>query len=162
MSRHRSLIVPLLVALLVVLAAAGAWAAPGKQHRARLSQDVSDHLEAGRAGTVQVIVRGERAALQKMASRHGLGARKWLSRGVVLEVTPAELEALAADPDVPAVSGDAVVRSSMAVTAETIGTALVRSGVTGVAGLTGKGVGIAVVDSGISAVGALRDRVVAT
>ena len=78
-------------------------------HRARLSQDLEQRLKGGGADVIRVIVEGDAASLQGIASRYGAKIAKQLQRGLVLEVTAEQLAALAADPAVSHLSGDARV-----------------------------------------------------
>jgi len=138
--------------------AASSDAAP---RRARLSSDLRAHLASGSSEVVDVIVSGTPERIDRLARRHGLVVRKTLATGAVLSATSAALDALAADAEVDSVSADAVVRSQMAVTAETTGAQAAWAGlVTTLGRTTGRGVGVAIIDSGVAAHPALAGRVV--
>jgi subtilisin family serine protease len=135
-----------------------AMPAVAQSHRARLSQDLAEHLSARREASVRVIVRGGEADLQDLATRYGAQVVKTLRDGAVLEVTGGQLAALAEDPDVAHLSGDATVTRMMAVTAASTGADQVWAGFDGLAGVTGRGIGVAVIDSGITASPTARSR----
>ena len=139
-------------ALAVVIAAAAlvALALPASaQHRARLSSDLAAELGSPTRADVPVIVKGDAAALQALAARHGLRVRKVLEAGVVLEGSAGQLDDAAADPAFAHMSLDAEVKGQMAVTREAIGATLVYGNFVRPDGFTGRNVGIAVIDSGI-------------
>lgn len=146
------------LALVLIAAATPAEA----QRRARLSSDLRAHLDAGATQAVDIILSGTPDRISRLAARHGLSVKKALRSGAVLTASPAALEALAADAEVGAVSGDALVRSQMAVTTETTGAEAAWSGLIDTLGATrGRGIGVAIIDSGIAAHPALAGRVVA-
>src|SRR4029079_13327159 len=82
-------------ALLIALASRPALA----QHRARLSADLADHLAAG-SQSIDVIVHGDRAAVDTLASRYNVVVARHLRSGGVLRVNAGQLDALQRDPDV--------------------------------------------------------------
>jgi serine protease AprX len=161
MSRPIAFLKPLVLMVCALALTAAAVLAQAPAHRARLSRDLQEHLDAGSA-SVDIIVRGDRASLEELAARYGARARRWLATGGVLRVDATQLKALSEDPAVEKLSGDVAVHSSMAVTNDAIGADLLWQGLGGRGPLTGRGVGIAVVDSGIARVPAIRDRIVAT
>jgi serine protease AprX len=146
------------VALICLLAtAAPALAQP---HRARLSQDLAEHLTARREAAVRVIVRGSDEELRGLEQRYGARLVKTLRGGGVLEVTGGQLSAISEDPAVAHLSGDVRVTRTMAVSATSTGADQVWAGFNGLAGVTGRGIGVAVIDSGVVAAHrSLRDRV---
>ena len=100
-----------------------------------------------RAST-SVILEGRLAG--SPSRRHGLQIKKRLQRGAVVEVTPEQLAALADDPAIAHLSGDARVRrhdGGRRCTAT--GADQVWGGVSGLPGYTGRGIGVAVIDSGV-------------
>ncbi|MEO8257375.1 MAG: S8 family serine peptidase [Acidobacteriota bacterium] len=131
-------------------------------HSARLSADLADHLAAG-SQSIDVIVHGDRAAVDALASRYNLLVARRLRSGGVLRVNAGQLDALRRDPDVDHLSGDIPLRPVMAITNAAIGADRLWTGSGGTPALTGRGVTVAVIDSGISERhSALRRRVVAT
>src|SRR5438874_1906377 len=140
------------------------------QGRAHLSDDLQQHLDAGDATATTVIVTGTPDQIAAIAARHGLGVRRLLTSGAVLEVPAGRLDELAADADVPQLSGDHVIRGQMAVTDVSIGAdqawadIAVGSGFSRTNdgsgnGVTGKGVGVAILDSGVTIVPELKGQV---
>lgn len=151
----------------VALAASSLHGAAPATHRAHLSADLATILASGPAsgrGHVRVIVHGDAAAI---AARHGLSLARRLADGGVLDVTPAELNRLAADPGVDHLSGDMPVRAFTSVQNQSTGADQVWAGKPGllgfgaIPGVTGKGIVVAVVDSGISPHAALTGKVLA-
>ncbi|MEX1127079.1 MAG: S8 family peptidase, partial [Vicinamibacterales bacterium] len=132
------------------------------EHRARLSSDLEQHLRSGSHQRASVILSGTASETDAIAARHGATIKKRLRHGVVLDVSPEQLAALAADPAVPHLSGDATVHRMMALSAQAIGADQVQSGIGGLSGFTGRGVGVAVIDSGIANHKALNSQVIAS
>ncbi len=131
------------------------------ERRARLSTDLADHLAAG-TQSIDVIVQGDRSTVEGLASRYAVAVKRRLKSGAVLRVNAGQLDAIARDGSVDALSGDVPIRPAMAVTNTSIGADQVWDGIGGGRGLTGKGVTIAVIDSGIDGKhNALKGRVVA-
>src|SRR5205823_2921325 len=95
--------------------------ADAQGQRAHLSADLQQHLDAGDATATTVIVSGTPDQIAAIAARHGLGVRRLLTSGAVLEVPAGRLDELAADADVPQLSGDHVIHGQMAVTDVSIG-----------------------------------------
>ena len=131
------------------------------QGRAHLSDDLQQHLDAGDATATTVIVAGTPDQIAAIAARHGLGVRRLLTSGAVLEVPAGRLDELAADADVPQLSGDHVIHGQMAVTDVSIGAdqAWASDFGPGGNGVTGKGVGVAILDSGVTIVPELKGQV---
>jgi serine protease AprX len=144
--------------LLLAMTAAPAFA----EHRARLSADLASHLTAG-SPSIDVIVEGDAATVDAIASRYNLVVKKRMKSGAVLRGNAGQLDALQRDADFDHLSGDVPIRSSMAVTNVAIGADQVWAGARGVGPLTGKGVAVAVIDSGIDGSHqALKGRVIAS
>jgi serine protease AprX len=134
----------------------------GAAHRARLSADLADHLNAG-SSSISVIVHGTKAEVDALASRYNLAVKRWMKSGAVLQVTAGQLDALSQDEAVDHLSGDIPIRASD-VTTEAIGADQVWNGVGGLPKITGAGVTVAVIDSGINSkieANALKKRVLA-
>ena len=155
----RALLAPfLLAAALLATTAAPSLAA----HRARLSADLADHLAAG-SQSIDVIVHGNAATVDAIASRYNLAVKKRLKSGAVLRINAGQLDALQQDDQLDHLSGDIRLRGSMAITNQAIGADQVWAGVGDVPSLTGNGVTVAVIDSGIDTRHrALRSRVLAS
>jgi serine protease AprX len=137
-----------------------ATAAEAGQHHARLSKDLESRITAARGELTTVIVSGTDEDVRALAEQYGAVFKKSLRGGGVLEVTGGQLEALADDPSVDHLSGDARVQR-MSVTTETTGATQVWSGIAGLNGYTGQGIGVVVIDSGVATHAALKGRVVA-
>src|SRR5687768_17117537 len=135
-------------------------AVEGGPRRARLSKDLRDRVASGRQAPVDVILSASEAEIQSIAARHGVRIKKVLRGAAVLEATDAQLDALSRDPGVSHLSGDAPVRRTMAVAAESIGAVQVWEGAAALRGYDGKGIGVAVIDSGVARHPSLRGRVV--
>jgi len=134
-----------LFAALAVAAGAPAEA----QHRARLSDDLADHLVSG-SSSVEVIVDGA-AAADRLAAKYNLRVKRRLRSGGVLVVNAGQLSALQNDIDVEHLSGNIRYKSSAAIDPvdEGIGADQVWSGAGPLPKLTGRGVTVALIDSGI-------------
>ncbi len=148
-----------LVAATLLLASA--VSADAGSRRARLSSDLNAFLNSASTAEVDVIVSGSTESVDRLAERHGLRIRRWLSSGAVLIASKASLEALAQDGEVESLSGNAVVRSHMAVTTAMTGAQSVWAGaVASLGAADGRGIGVAVIDSGIGDHPALANRVI--
>ncbi len=144
----------------LLIAAPAAYAAGA--HRARLSADLQDHLNAG-SQAIEVIVHGDRATVDAIAARYNLVVAKYLASGAVLRVTAGQLAALQQDEAVDHLSGNTPIRVSDAITAESTGADQVWAGSSDVRGLTGSAVTVAVIDSGMDpGHAALKGRIVAS
>ncbi len=153
-----SLLTALVVALIV---AVPGLASAGPGARAKLSADLRAEISRGNNSTVEVIVDGDEAAINRVLTRLPLTLKKRLGRGAVLEVPAHQLDALTADPDVRAVAANAVVTSHMALTTATTGADAALAGmVASLGAVNGGGVGVAVIDSGIAAHKSLSGKVV--
>jgi serine protease AprX len=121
------------------------------QHRARLSSDLADHLAAG-SQSIDVIVHGDAASINQIATRYNLVVKRHLKSGAVFNLTAGELDALTQDDSLDHLSGDTRIHP-FDVTTETIGSDQLQQ--TGgdkssdLPTLTGAGIGIGVIDSGI-------------
>ena len=163
LSRLRPGLVFVLAAAFVGLGALDA-AAQGQGRRARLSGDLVQKLRAGDGRTSTVIFTGSQARVDEIVARHGLQVRKRLKSGAVLEVPGYQLQAVAGDPQVDALSGNQLVTAQMATSVQSTGADQVHGGLAtlGAAGVTGAGIGIAVIDSGVAYMPELRGRIVAS
>ena len=97
-----------------------------------------------------------------MAARHGLEIKQVLSSGAVLKASREALESLSTDGEVEAVSGNATVRSHMAMTTALTGAQAAAGAIESLGEVDGRGIGVAVIDSGIADHPALTSRVVAS
>jgi serine protease AprX len=152
-----------LCVLVSSLAAAPAAASGPNGHKARLSADLSDHLNAG-SQRIRIIVHGTRAEVDTLAARYNLRVTRYLESGAVLIVNAGQLEALRQDETQDHISGDIRLESSVdAITLEAIGVDQVAVGSDDRAPLSGRGITVAVIDSGIDTRhSALRKRVLLT
>jgi serine protease AprX len=149
------------VALIASLAMAAS--APARaQHHARLSADLTDHLNAG-SQQVEVIVDGT-AAADRLAARYNLKVARRLKSGSVLIVNAGQLSALQNDADVDKLSGNVRYKtSSIDPIDEGIGADQVWAGAGPLPKLSGRGVTVALIDSGIDPThNALKGHVLAT
>ena len=142
-------------ALMVLGSLIGTSVEAGERH-AKLSQDLEQQLASGSSGRTSVILD------PGIASRHGLQIKKRLERSEVVEVTPEQLAALANDPTISHLSGDARVQGMLATAVMATGADQVRGGISGLPGYTGRGVGVAVLDSGCSNHASIRKSVIAS
>src|SRR5215212_5698432 len=122
---HRALrfLVALSAALSVgtLFAAAPAEAGAAGGHRARVSADLADHLNAG-SQAIRVIVHGDRSEIDALAARYNLRVARYLKSGAVFQVNAGQLEALRQDDTQDHLSGDIRLQSSVdAAAAESIG-----------------------------------------
>src|ERR1700724_4716232 len=146
--RQRSL-AGLMASAFVLIAALVSVTPALAAHRARLSADLADHIAAG-SQVINVIVHGDKAAVDTLAARYNLVIKRYLRSGGVLTVSAGQLAAMRDDETVDHLSGDVRIRSAADVTATSIGADQLwedRDGES--AGLSGEGVGVAVIDSGI-------------
>src|SRR3954462_12917559 len=167
-SRRGSIAGRLLVGCVVFasLAAAAPAAADGggsNGHRARLSADLSDHLNVG-SQAIRVSAHGTRGGGDALAVRYNLRVARYLASGAVFVVNAGQLEALRQDDTQDHLSGDVRLVSSVdALTIESIGADQVAAGSGDVGPLTGRGITVALIDSGIDTRhNALKKRVLAT
>jgi serine protease AprX len=131
-------------------------------HRARLSADLTGHLQAG-TQRIDVIVHGSRTTVDGLARQYNFTVRKYLRDGAVLRITAGQLAALAADESQDHISPDSPLRPAGDVTAETIAADEVWAGAGSLRALSGAGVGVAVIDSGVDPQHqALKGRILVT
>jgi serine protease AprX len=126
------------------------------QHRARVSADLAAHLAAG-SQSIDVIVHGDAASINQLATRYNLVVKRHMKSGAVFTVTAGQLDAISQDEAVDHLSGDTKIHPSD-VTTETIGSDQLqqdgggnRGNGSSVPNLSGAGIGIGVIDSGIDA-----------
>ena len=148
------------VALQLPLAAS----ADAGQRRARLSADLTQHLASASASDVDVIVSGSVERVERLARRYNLRVRKNLTSGAVFSVSRQTLDALSQDLEVESLSGNATVRSAMALTTQFTGAEAAWAGaIESLGRVNGSGIGVAVIDSGIDVRHpALQNRVIAS
>ena len=103
--------------------------ADAQGRRAHLSADLQKHLDAGDSASSIVILSGTSDQIAAIAARHSLRIRRMLAGGAVVDVPAGGLDALAADADVPQISGDHVTRGQMSVTDTSIGADQLWAGV---------------------------------
>jgi serine protease AprX len=136
-----------------------------------LSTDLLGLVLSGDDQPVRAIIRGDVSAIQTAATRDGLRVLRVLSGLVVVEATPAQLSALQGVPGILAITRDALVTPMMSVSLKAMATDQARAGSGGFLNLgllgatpaiSGKGIGVAVVDSGISPHAALSGKVIAS
>ena len=136
-----------------------------------LSTDLLGLVLSGDDQPVRAIIRGNVQTILSVASRDGLRVLRVLNGFVVVEATPSQLQALQGIVGIDAITRDALVRPTMSVSLKTMATEQARAGDGGLLGLgligatpavSGKGIGIAVIDSGISSHAALSGKVVAS
>jgi subtilisin family serine protease len=136
------------VRVIVTLRETRAMAGPADAARRRgaigeLQRDVLARLPA------RADVRGR--ALPHGAAEEARGVRAFsLSPGLALDVTPTELEALLADPDVVSVSEDGVVQPLLAASGVRIGRVATGPYAGTFNGHTGQGWAVAILDSGVN------------
>jgi len=155
------------IALVLVTVSALSLRGSGAEHRALLSTDLLDHQARRTTARERVIVHGDEVTVDAIAHRHHLQIVRRLATGAVLTANSAELTELAADTAVEHLSGDPRVRTSMSISNQSTAADQTRAGTPGLLGIgaiaavTGQGVGVAVIDSGISPHAALSGNVVA-
>ena len=143
------------------------WSATA-QADARIPVLVESHSgPAPTAGLEENTHRAERAADAVRRSGAAVGKHLALVGAVAVEVTPAQLRQLQADPSVAHVSADRAVHAAALSAPEATATstpitypATIGATTAWQAGLTGRGVGVAVLDTGIAPDPALGSRVV--
>ena len=137
------------------------------EHSAHLSDDLLAHRTRLTIERTRVIVHGDAAQVAALAARHHLQVLRQLSNEAVVAANSLEIAELAADGAIDHLSGDPIVRTSMSVSNKAIAADQARAGAPGllgigaIPGVTGQGVGVAVIDSGISPHAALTGKVVA-
>ncbi|HEY2431132.1 MAG TPA: S8 family serine peptidase, partial [Vicinamibacterales bacterium] len=144
--------------VLVCAGAPAAHAQPGR--RARLSSDIADRIARRVEAPAEIIVSADDATVDQLVARYGARLKKRLPGGAVLEATGGQIDAIAQDPDVPHVAGNAIVYRMGAETSEATGADQVWEGAAGLAASDGRGVTVAVIDSGVAPHSALQNRVI--
>src|SRR5258708_1435245 len=130
-------------------AADGAASAGNTSHKARLSADLQDHLDAN-SQSIDTIVHGTRATCDALARTYGLVVQKYLTAdGCVFRLTAGQLAALQQDDSQDHISGNTRIKPSDEVTAQSIGADQVWGGYGELPALDGNGIVVAVIDSGI-------------
>ena len=136
-------------------------------HRAQLSVDLLRHVEQHSTLRQRVIVQGDETTIDALAARHRLQVLKRLAHAAVIAANSDELDRLANDIAVNALSGDVPVKTWMSISNLSTAADQTRAGYSGgllgigsIAPVTGKNMGVAVVDSGITAHAALGTKVV--
>jgi len=153
--------------LIAVIAAFTLHPALRASHRAHLSDDLVAHEKNYTTARKRVILTGDPAHIAAIAERHQLHVVRVLANGAVLSASSSELTELAADGEVPSVSGDIPVRTWMSVSNAATAADQVRAGSSGLLGIggipavNGQGIGVAVIDSGVNPHPALKNRIVA-
>lgn len=163
---NRSQILNLAVIAAIILGSTLGIQGQRPRHRAKLSADLVA-FEGRRSSTpARVIVRGTRAEIEALASRHRLPVVKILEDSAVVLANSAQVSELATDTDL--LSGDPVVAPFMSVSNAATAADQTRSGTSGgllglgaIPGVNGQGITVAVIDSGISSHAALSQKVIA-
>jgi serine protease AprX len=160
--RRRALIIALFVGSALTLRGTAA------EHHAHLSDGLLAHEALQTTIRTHVIVHGDGATLDAIATRHRLQIVRSLPNGAVFAANSAELADLASDATIDHLSGDPTVKPWMTVSNQATAADLTRAGAPGgllglggIPAVSGAGIGVAVVDSGITPHAALANRVVA-
>src|SRR5262245_42979550 len=111
----------LLVVVASSMAVTAVPAAAQPRHRARLSRDLADRIRQRVEAPSEIIVSAADGAIDQLVARYGARLKKRLAGGAVLEATGGQLDAIAQDPDVDHLAGNAIVRRMMADTTEATG-----------------------------------------
>src|SRR5262252_7095419 len=88
----------------------GAAASASAEHKARIDLALADHLAAG-SQSIDVILHGDKATVDSLATRYNARVKKYLRSGAVLKVTAGQAAALQNDDDVDHLSVDVKYRS---------------------------------------------------
>ncbi|MDQ3071290.1 MAG: S8 family serine peptidase, partial [Acidobacteriota bacterium] len=128
----------------------------------RLSRDLQARLAVADSRGDIIVDNLSKDAIERLAAKHGARVKRHFSRGAVLEADGKALRALSQDPEIPHISGNHIVVSTMSVTREATGADQVQQADSRAARFTGRGVGIAVIDSGIALHSSLLGSVVAS
>ena len=112
---------------------------------------LQDRLADPSTTSVNFIVQGPQAEIDRISSAYGVRVIKRMDMGAVVAGSPAQVRAVAGDSNVGSLTGDDVVVSTMAVSTQSTGANQLWQGADGTnfGGLVGSGVGVAVIDSGI-------------
>ena len=157
---HIAAVLVAAVALQLPLAAS----ADAGPRRARLSSDLSAHLDSGSSGDVDVIVSGSVEKIERLAQRHGLRIKKQLSRARCSRCRGRRSRRCRRTRSRGAVGQRAwCVRTSALTTDVTGADAAWAGAIASLGEVNGSGIGVAVIDSGIAADHpALQNRVIAS
>lgn len=154
------------VLALVAVSALGIRGAEDK--RAHLSDDLLGHIARHTSARTRVIVHGDADALTSLTTKHHVQVLRTLAGGAVISASSAELDEIANDSAFDHLSGDPLVKVGMSISNQSTAADQVRAGVAGgllgigaIPGVNGQGIGVAIVDSGISPHAALTGKVVA-
>ncbi len=154
------------VLALVAVSALGIRGAEDK--RAHLSDDLLGHIARHTSARARVIVHGDADALASLTTKHHVQVLRTLAGGAVISASSAELDEIANDSAFDHLSGDPFVKVGMSISNQSTAADQVRAGVAGgllgigaIPGVNGQGIGVAIVDSGISPHAALTGKVVA-
>jgi len=154
------------VLALVAVSALGIRGAEDK--RAHLSDDLLGHIARHTSARTRVIVHGDADALTSLTTKHHVQVLRTLAGGAVISASSAELDEIANDSAFDHLSGDPFVKVGMSISNQSTAADQVRAGVAGgllgigaIPGVNGQGIGVAIVDSGISPHAALTGKVVA-
>ena len=154
------------VLALVAVSALGIRGAEDK--RAHLSDDLLGHIARHTSARTRVIVHGDADALTSLTTKHHVQVLRTLAGGAVISASSAELDEIANDSAFDHLSGDPLVKVGMSISNQATAADQVRAGVAGgllgigaIPGVNGQGIGVAIVDSGISPHAALTGKVVA-
>src|SRR5436190_23011998 len=101
---------------IVSMAGTGAAVAAAGGHRARLSEDLADHLRAG-SQQIDVIVHATRAEAEALVRRYSIRIKRYLKNAVVFRLTAGQLAALQEDDSLDHLSADIPIHSVADVTA---------------------------------------------
>ena len=135
------------------------------QRRARISEDLADHLANG-SQAIDVIVHGSAQEVTALAQKFNLPIKKRLRSGGVVRMNASQLAAVQGDESVDHLSGDIRIQSQAIVgdvNAVAIGADQLWNGANGIMPLSGRGIAVAVIDTGIDTRhSAFGNRVLAT
>ena len=146
------------LAILTLLVSAGL--ASHSEAQVRTTQGGIPGFDVSSQEQIQIIVSGSLEEIRVLAERYGAELTRELRQGGALTISPDQLEAISRDA-AGHVSADAIVESTMSVSAASIGADQVWDGLGAAGSFTGAGIGVAVLDSGISDHVDLSGRVVA-
>jgi hypothetical protein len=82
-------------------------AAAQPRHRARVSRDLAERLRQRIEAPAEIIVSAGDGAIDQLVTRYGARLKKRIQGGAVLEATGGQIDAIAQDPDVDHLAGNA-------------------------------------------------------
>ena len=151
-----------------ILAVSALGVRGAEEKRAHLSDDLLGHIARHTSAPTRVIVHGDADALASLTAKHHVQVLRTLAGGAVISASSSELDEIANDAAFDHLSGDPLVKVGMSVSNQSTAADQVRAGVAGgllgigaIPGVNGQGIGVAIVDSGISPHAALTGKVVA-